>query len=184
MGTLSKETVQGINEFIECDVFQDIDGHRLDQSKGVIQVACGDGDQFPDIYRHHRKICRENHGHERVHPITLDGGALLLSERSPLLVAGLPEDKVILHNIADAFMLKGFPTVALYAHAPCGRGSKAGVDIYQAAQLLIEGKARVKNTFPDKFKVACFFHVAYNNGKKRTYFVSRNAWLDWAKFTT
>lgn len=157
-------------------VLGDVEGHRIDESQGVIMVTCADGDQFEDVFHHHSDICRSHRCNTRIHPLSLNGGAKLIAKNSPLQTAG--EDQVLLNNILGAHKLKGIDTVVLYAHAPCGAAYSNGVSFLEVMQLLFGGKQRVKNLDPS-LKVACFCHIDFGDGKKRTYFAKRDLWLEY-----
>lgn len=173
---LSKNDRRLIEKFIGLGVLLEVDGHKIDESKGAILVTCADGDQFEDLFTHHANICKQQRcsDHARIHVLSLNGGAKLIAKSSPLHTAG--EDRVILNHISGAKALKDINTVVLYAHAPCGAAYSKGISFENVLRLLFEGKDRVKES--DKgLHVACFCHVDYGNGKKRTYFASREAWL-------
>lgn len=160
----------------ECGVLRDADGHRLDQTSGVIVVACADGDQMPDLFRFQSAMSEGHRQDPRIHTIALNGGALLIPESSPIAMVG--EDRVILEHVRGAQTLKGISTVALYAHAPCGMAYGAALSFEAVIGLLMRAKTRVKEAVPG-LKVACFCHVDKGDGNRRTYFVSRDAHEQW-----
>ena len=136
-------------------------------------VTCSDGDQFGDVFTHHAKqVCSLHREDSRIHTLALNGGAKLIAEGSPLLTSG--EDEVLLRHIGVAIKLMGIETVVLYAHAPCGAAYSRGLSFEQVLDILFQGKDRVRKTYPG-VKVACFCHID-DGDKKRTYFVSRDAW--------
>ena len=165
-------------------IVQPVEAHRLDQAKGVIIVPCGDGDQFPDIYKHHSTVVMQSE-HPRTHTLALNGGALLLPKTSPLN-HGLREDLVLIYHIERARMLKGIDTVALYAHWPCGVACDAEMNFFSALQLLVQAKERLKSELRIMgereemrvAKVACYMHLASPEGKRRTYFISARRWKE------
>ena len=157
-------------------VLLDVHPHLIDQSNGVIVVACSDGDQMPDVFKHHEKFCTHHREHARIHLFSLNGGAKLISENSPLRMH--QEDQVLLSHIRMARKSKQIETVILYAHAPCGAAYGKKLSFTDVLELLFQGKERVKREIPG-IKVACFCHVDHGNNKKRTYFVSYEAWLRW-----
>ena len=159
-------------------VLRDIEQNQLDASNGVILIACGDGDQFHDLFRHKIDIFAAQRDAPRIHALTLNGGALVLSERSPLNKS-LPNDLVLLDHIRGAIKLKEILTVAIYVHAPCGMAKLHGINFEGTIQLLVEAKRRIRRELahPD-LKVAAFCHVDWEDGK-RTYHVSADAWDRW-----
>lgn len=161
-------------------VLCDVDTHRLDAKNGVILVACGDGDQFHDLFGYKASILapQQNDVPPRIHPLTLNGGALLIPEESPFN-AEIPYDQVLLRNIDGAMNLKGIRTVAVYVHAPCGMARTANLDIADVIRLLVSAKRRIRRELERPgLHVAAFCHVDWLEGK-RTYFVSGDAWDIW-----
>lgn len=170
-GKLSDETLALIARFRTNGVLQDLDTHRIDQSKGAIIVSCADGDQIHDLFHHHEQLFNDAGISPRIHTLALNGGALLVAAGSPL-TTWMREDEVLLKNIGVARQLKEIDTVILYAHAPCGAAGAANMTFHNVLEYLMQAKTRLKR-IDDKIKVACFCHIDYGDGKKRTYFVSR-----------
>ena len=161
-------------------ILDDVLGHSLKLDNGVIIVTCSDGDQIPDVFRFQGKIGKDQKSDERIHTIALNGGALDIPENSPISTDG--ESKVILKHIGQAIELKNINTVILYGHAPCGAAGLCNLSAEQTFDLLIEAKTKVKEVYP-QVTVACFYHVDYGQGKKRTYFLSRDKYKEWKQKT-
>ena len=160
-------------------VLQKIAPHLIDESNGAILVVCSDGDQMDDIFKHHEKICLHHRKGHRPHMLSLNGGAKVIAEHSPLrIIAGQDRAQILIADIKMARSMKNIETVILYTHAPCGAAYAKGLSFCAILDLLFAGKDRIKKEIPG-VKVACFCHVDYGNGKKKTYFVSRTAWLAW-----
>ena len=176
MAHISENDIKIISAMRKFGVLDDIDPHRLAQEQGIIPIPCADGDQMIDIFQHQLKIALEGGVAPRPHQLSLNGGALLIAEESPLNKE-LREDLVLLAHIRGAMVLKKIRTVVLYAHAPCGAAGLAGLSFERCIDLLMKAKARVKKEIPG-MKVACFCHVD-RKGKKRTYFVSKEKWEAW-----
>ncbi|MFZ6014982.1 MAG: hypothetical protein ACOYUZ_01340 [Patescibacteria group bacterium] len=174
MGHLSNEDRRTYARMREQHILDDVDSCKLDISNGIILVTCSDGDQILDTLEHAQRLFHEQNIKPRIHVIALNGGGLLISDKSPL-VASKREDLTILEHIAVAQKLKGINTVAIYTHAPCGAGTLAGLTLEQEIELLLSAKVRIKETIPDT-NVSCFCHIDRGNGK-RTYHVSRNRWI-------
>lgn len=173
---LTKTDLPQIRFFREdVKVLCDVHPHAIDQSEGVILVTCSDGDQMPDIFKHHEKFCEHQRDEARIHLFSLNGGAKLISSDSPLRI--FQEDEILLAHIDIARQMKGIDTVILYAHAPCGAAYGKDLSFADVLELLFKGKERVKREIPG-IKVACFCHIDYGD-KKRTYFVSYEAWKTW-----
>jgi len=178
-GRLSDSDHATIRALREADVLQDASGHLLDQSNGVIFVGCSDGDRFYDIFRHQVDMQLVHRADPRIHVLAWHGGALACAPCSPIN-RRKKADEVFLDQIADARSLKGINLVALHAHAPCGAAALHGVPLERVFALHVRAKLRVK-TLNQGVKVACFFHVDYGGGVKRTYFFSRDRWVAWAE---
>ena len=158
----------------ESGIFQAVDKHRIDQKDGVIIVPCADGDQMPDIFSHQIKLSVGAQPYPRIHPLSLNGGSLLIPYSSPLNKDD-GEDRILLKHIRQAKHMKGFNTVVLYAHAPCGAAKNYELNLVTMLDILAEAKDRIKKEIP-RMKVPCFFHIDHGDSIKRTYFVSRKHW--------
>lgn len=156
------------------DVLEDIESHRLNHRHGVILITCADGDQLPDIFAHHSLLIQSQHERVRIHQFSLNGGSLLLHPESPL-VQEFEEWKILHHHIRGAKSMKGIPSLALYAHAPCGAAGAAGLSLIQCVTLLMAGKEHLRRTLQWEGEIYPFFHVDTGNSK-RTYFVSKRKW--------
>lgn len=168
--------LQLIKRLREAGIFEDVDPHRIKNNhQGFIVVVCGDCDQATDIHGHHSSITSRIGQLRGIHEFKLNGGALRLPLKSPLNKKGLPADKVLLRDIKDAIFLKEMQTIVIYAHFPCGAAGLCGLTVLEQLDLLVKAKRRLKKEFSE-VKVACFFHVDYTNGRKRTYFISLQNW--------
>lgn len=165
---------QLIQQLRKAGVLTKVEQEKLDQKNGILAVPCADGDQMSDLFAFQQKM-QKGHRHDpRLHMPSLNGGALLIPENSPLNKPDR-EDLIMLKHIRQGVELKGMDVVALYAHAPCGMAGLYSLNAEQVIDLLLQAKTRVKQTLPGK-TIACFFHVDYNDGRKRTYFVDRDKW--------
>ncbi len=182
LSKLDRSMVKYLRE--DCEVLVNVDAAHLGSlDRGIIHVGCPDCDQFVDIMRHYEKMFRQNGHHgPRLHPLCLNGGPILIPEESPLNTAELPQGKILMHNIGQAYIMKAISTVALYAHAPCGAATAAGLSIFQVIDLLVQAKTAVKAKWP-LLKVACFLHVDKGADGKKTYHVSRDRWVNLNKST-
>lgn len=174
MGVLRPRDRYAIRLMRKQGMLENIEGHRLHQKEGAILVSCGDGDQFCDLLNHKVKMQALHRRTARIHPCTVNGGALRLPPHSPLNREGSTMSEDLLEGIGEAASLKGIGTVALYSHAPCGKAGRHNLNALAAIDLLMDAKCYVEEAYPELI-VACFFHVDYGT-KKRTYFVSRKRW--------
>lgn len=174
---LSEEDRTAIEILRKEGILLDIEAHRLDQRNGVILVSCADGDQMCDIFAHQVKIQIGQCKDPRIHTFGWNGGALRLAPKSPTNKVGRSTAKDLLEDISDARKMKNIDTVALYVHAPCGKANACDISVIETLNLLMAAKERIKKE-NNGVKVACFFHVDYANGKKRTYFISRHKWME------
>lgn len=175
------DLVRGLREIRrlrEAGVLLDIEGHRLDQSAGVVMVCCADGDQMHDVYMTQEEMQRKQRGDPRVHLLSWNGGALRLLPDSPTNRRPTTAGE-FLDEVRDGAALKGISVIALYAHFPCGKVKDTRMEIQEVFAALIAAKQRLKREIPG-VKVACFFHVDYPQTdpgegagpRKRTYFLS------------
>ncbi len=178
IGKLSPKDRELVKQLRQAEVFQDVDEHRLNQRNGVILVACADGDRFPDVFRYQCKMQAGHRADPRVHALTWHGGAIACAPCSPVNKRK-HADAVFLDQIADARALKDIDVVALYAHIPCSAAAKNNVSLTTAIALQMRAKAKIK-AMNHGIDVACFFHVDYGGGVKRTYFLCRAKWEAWA----
>lgn len=176
MGQLTNTDRSVAEKLRKAQVLLDVFAPKLELTRGVIMVACADGDQMPDLFAFETGLFRAAHIPPRIHELALNGGALLIAKGSPVRRAG-SEDEVLLRHIADGRTLKEIDSVMLYAHAPCGAAALAHLDLRGVISLLMKAKTRIKQELAD-LKVACFLHIDWGD-RKRTYFVSRDAWESW-----
>lgn len=194
MSQLSEADHSFLRRMRDREILRHVSAPQFDLSEGIVLATCADGAQFDDLYGHLRKVCLDRGlDQARIHPLGLNGGALQIAEESPLNDA-LGEDRVYMHHIAGARILKGYHTVVLMAHGPCGAASLAGMTLEQELDFLMLAKQRVRSESDaqtatlaarlgkevpiPQVKVICLFHVDYG-GQRRTYHVSREAWRFW-----
>ena len=178
MPNLGRDKVHFLEKFREARVLEDVNGNRLNTSNGVILVTCADGDQLGDIFTLQRGMT------PRIHTLALNGGGLILPSLSPAnTTIGTSQTgqlvrlgDVYMEQISSAQELKGINLVALHVHFPCGIARLHSIGPCRLMELLVEAKTRIKTEMPDDMKVAAYLHVAWPDGRKRTYFVSREKW--------
>ncbi|HBO99935.1 MAG: hypothetical protein UU48_C0002G0063 [Candidatus Uhrbacteria bacterium GW2011_GWF2_41_16] len=154
-------------------VFLEIDNRFRNLETGMIAVPCADCDQRVDLIRHAESLFEEQNLPTRIHPLGLNGGAILIPEWSPLNING-EDGRVLMRHIRDAAVLKHIGLLVLYGHYPCGAAGLAKLSLEETVNLLMSAEGLVKETMSG-MRVDAFFHVDYRN-KKRTYFVSHRAW--------
>lgn len=179
MPQLDPNEVRFFEELREAGVLEDVNGNRLDTSNGVILVTCADGDQLGDIFKLQSGMT------PRIHTLAFNGGGLLIPNGSSANVSiGISPTGVevclgdiYMNQIFVAQELKGIRVVALHVHFPCGIARLHSIEPCRLMELLVEAKTRIKTEMPDGMKVAAYLHVAWPDGRKRTYFVSREKWV-------
>ncbi len=86
MGTISEKDRLQVEAARGAEVLRDIHEEEIDLSNGVIAVCCADGDQ-QEKREHLEELVGKAIGRKRVHILAVNGGALVLSPRSPLRTA-------------------------------------------------------------------------------------------------
>lgn len=167
---ISNEDVALIKSLRKESVLQDLTEKELDQTNGLIQLVCADGDQFHDLYGYCAKISNAQRPTPRIHTFGLNGGALLLDASSPLN-AQIDQATVLRHNLQVARQLKKIDTFAVAIHAPCGAAKLGGINLMKAIKTLLNGADLVSKENPGA-AVKPLIHVDYGDGRKRTYLVS------------
>jgi hypothetical protein len=154
-----------VAELRRLGVLEEIDAHRLSDhtGNGTALVMCADGDHFSDIWHTH---CKHT-GCERHHTVSAAGGAIV---GTMSIVENLDLELFIAREV------KKINSVALTAHVPCAAATRAQYDLMQILRVLHDKKVRIKH---NSFVVHSFVHVAYKNGRKRTYFVN---WPKWREY--
>lgn len=172
------EDIRLIRMLREADILVDAKGHKLNSPNGVIMVSCPDGDQITDIFNHTVGLLTEGDCRVRPHMLNLHGGAMLIDHDCPLY-REFRADELLMLSIAQARAMKEIDTIALLVHAPCGAAKMAGLNVIDVLHHVVRAKLRIKTAWPD-IKIGCFFHVDYPD-RKRTYFLSRDAFELWYK---
>ena len=174
---LSAHDKRCINKLIESKLFQRIMTEKLDISNGIIIAPCSDGDQFDDTYKHIASIC--NMPTNRIHPVALNGGAILMGNRLPEEQSG--HGDCMFENILKASEIKSIKDVFLYGHFPCAIARANSLGVVDQGLSLMEAKKRLKEAATD-LRIRCFFHIDMydevegNSHKKRTYFMPKEMW--------
>lgn len=174
MGFLQPFDREAVNILRTAGVLENVDAHRINMNNGVIVVRCPDCDQKDDAEGHDRQLALVNGGRDRLHPLLHHGGAAVAAPGSQLY-PGFNIPGYLAVQIREAENLKRINTILLEVHAPCGKGSDAGLNIVQLIMFMMMGKPMVKAVDPSN-EVVCRVHVDYG-GRKRTYFISRNKWI-------
>lgn len=181
MAHITPEEISFLENLRHYGVLENIDKKRVDASQGAILVTCADGDQMADVFQQTENFSR------RLHTLSLNGGGLLLPEKSPANTLLTPADcskqlrlgDVFLEQIVVAKTLKNINLIALHVHAPCGIAGAYKISPHELINLLCAAKDRLKSAIPDS-KVCAFVHIAWPDGRKRTYFVSRAKWRNFS----
>ncbi len=180
---LDPEEREILSELREKRILDDIDPHRLQDPLKVLLVTCADGHHMADIFRHQESICSRNGSGAVVHTIALNGGAMILS-KNYLPNLKYPDKEVMIRHIIAGCEIKGIDTLAYHVHAPCGAARGSGLKAHESIKLALEGKQGMREILPIHFKMGCFAHVDWGNGKKRTYFVRKKEFFDWLSLSS
>ncbi|HUQ30255.1 MAG TPA: hypothetical protein VM103_01920 [Candidatus Paceibacterota bacterium] len=180
---LSENEHERIRVLRDKGVLEEINCEMLDNARqGAILIPCADGHHFHDLFNHHTSICGAQHSAPMQHPLSLNGGALLIPEESPLRHQSdgsyTPDDEVLLRHLEGAIGLKKPKAVILYAHAPCGMARLHLLSVDDEFTLLAAAKERVRTRIAPLgvTDVRLWFHVCYADSKRRTYQFRRHAW--------
>ncbi|TAL51275.1 hypothetical protein EPN81_00390 [Patescibacteria group bacterium] len=175
MTVLSEFDREVVNFLRQEGVLEDMNGHSLDLGRGVIVIRCPDGDQMLDRIEHDRRVAIEAGVTPRIHLLTCHGGCMAIAHGSPLY-PDMGIDRFLLIQIAEAVMLKGIHVISAEIHLPCGKAANLGLTILDQIIFQMSSKSRIKEIDPTN-KVVCRVHIDYPDGRKRTYFISRNHWI-------
>lgn len=155
-----------------------VEPNRMDLSKGAIVIPCGDGDQMDDLFLHLHDICKGELHEARMHFLSLNGGAMILSGKWPYK----EDEKVMIRHLLFARERKEIDTVILMSHAPCGMAREFNYDLYEVLDRLVSAQERIE-TLHHSLSVHSFFHVDWHDEmesikhKRRTYRVAKENWL-------
>jgi len=169
-----------INKLIELGLFTRVMPEKLGIGKGVIIVPCSDGHQFGDLYRHITDMCKQAADTELIHPVALNGGAMLMSGH---LTAedGVLDGDAIFRSIIKANKMNRGKDVIIYAHFPCGIARENCVGVVDQGLYLMMAKKRLKEAAPN-LEIECLFHIDMydevegGTHKRRTYFMPKELW--------
>lgn len=165
----------------------DVNPRRLDQRNGAVIVTCSDGDQIPDVLEYHKRLCLQHRGTPRLHVVSLNGGAPLISPASPLS-RGLPDGEVVVRHALKGLSAKKMTTMILKGHAPCLAVTLARLSAAETVRLVVEAKQHIMQHIMAlpigaffAVSVACLFHVDWGSGRKRSYFIDEVRLGEWLK---
>lgn len=178
MSILSGRDERIVSRLRAAHIFEDIYGHRLDQRNGVILVTCGDADRFPDLFKFKANLQVGRRLDQRIHVLSLNGGALRLAHNSPTNKSGHSTDIDLMDDIIEASETKHINVVALYIHSPCGKAYHHRLPLLDCLKFLMSAKTRLKET-RRALSVACFCHVDYGDRRQRSYFLSQEKFERW-----
>ncbi len=168
-----------VDSLLEHGVLASVASYLLDQSRGVIVLTCGDGDQSHDIFSYHVQLQegRCNYPHPRIHLCAWNGGALRINPASATNRTAPGAADIFLAEVLDASDLKDIPVVVTYCHVPCGKAYAARMNAKEVFEENIRAKKIIKSR-KSGIKAACFVQVC-REGKKRSYYLVRERWEAW-----
>ena len=174
---MNAQDYQFIRRLRENKLLQDLLPQELNLKNGAVVIVCADCDQRQDINEILALMCLEHGERDRVHPLRLNGGGLLVSSTSPL-VQDLREDRVLLKHARAALEMKSMQTVLIIGHFPCGAANSIGMSAPLALELLRRGKKELARAIPEA-KVAILVHTDYGDlkpGGKKMYHLPSTTW--------
>lgn len=174
MGALTPFDMEVIEQLREAQVMEEMNGNKLDLSRGVIVIRCPDGDQMLDSIEHDRRVAIDADVIPRIHLLTCHGGCMAIAPNSPLY-PNMGIDEFLLKEIEEAEALKEIHVISAEIHVPCGKAKVCGLTLVHQIILQMAAKPRIKAVDPTN-KVMCRIHVDRGD-RKRTYFISRTRWL-------
>ncbi|MGE5392531.1 MAG: hypothetical protein ACM3NH_02190 [Candidatus Saccharibacteria bacterium] len=160
----------------------------------TVFVGCPDCDELKDKMVFHGTVLGE-----KFHPIApVHGGASAFHPASLMMPHGAPRIPYdyFLYEIARSAEIKNTRKVSFYSHAPCSAAGAAGFSIPQLIEMQLYNRGLLDfslSRFHSPMEVLPYFHVDFqetrtagkagqtpNSGKKdkKTFLVSRAAWLD------
>jgi hypothetical protein len=177
-----------IRELRKCRALVGIEDEKLPTGPAVI-IGCGDKDRAPEMIDFARDVFRRRNGkadqkEEFVHLILLNGGGLLIPDRSPLsrhMCCGVqvPMDLAVIQQIREGAAIKNATIIGVSVHFPCGMAAKHHMRVEDVLDYAADAKVRLRQAFPG-FNVIGFIHVDYDgrehhhNGKRfKTYVIKR-----------
>jgi len=155
------------------DILCDLDPHKAHHASGLLLLQCGDADISCGLLDHYRQLS----GCDRIHQITVNGGALNLSSASPVprrrayAITGLQ----LMYEIEEACSLKGLDKVVVCGHSACGAGRAAKLSEEDAMRLIVQGKLELREFFHrrgrEHIEIGSMMHVRWNGDEPRLYFL-------------
>jgi hypothetical protein len=179
MTAIAKKTATFLRSLIEAGVLQELKKDRLAClcQNGILVFKCGDGDQSFDYLSRKREVIANN----RLHIVSVNGGALNLPIDSPL-VEGTGVTQFLLKQITTARELKSIDSVSLSVHFPCGAARLAGLSDQEVIQCLFSAKELLvsQKGVPREF-VHPTVHVDWGDDTKSLLFAKKTQWEDYCK---
>ena len=187
-------------------ILQNVEGHRLDRSNGVILITCADGDRFSDLFKNEVAMMQDQHDDPRVHVFGWISGTIRFFRNLFYRVVAMMQDQHDAPRVhvfgwnGGAIRLSHRPSKPVpddlidpFAEVAAARKMKMinTIALYAHAPCgaayanhigiltVIERQMMAKDNLKDTnpgVKVACFLHVHHAMGRDRTYFISRNTW--------
>ncbi len=122
---------------IRADLLTEIRPEKIRElaPEGAILITCGDRDRVTGHFTGCQNIVP-------IHLISLNGGALLLSEGVDAL-----SQQVITTNCREAMSLKGIRFIFCLSHFPCGKGDILDMNLKENILANLRAKNFLKNEF-------------------------------------
>lgn len=101
---------------------------------GILLVACGDGDRFPELFTHLKKFT------PRIHVVAQNGAPWRLTPNFPGNEKHLRHES-LLEDILEGVRLKGVHDVVYASHWPCGKAKDCEIPLKKALCYALQSHA-------------------------------------------
>lgn len=142
------------DEMAEAGISRALSHVDLRRNANQFFCGCSDGSHARQLFDLHANACgltveEIDKGNGLLHPIMLNGGALLLSPTCALSrLECLPHDIVGISHFAYAMLMKGqHGQVSLYTHTNCSAARLIGLSQYDSYDELMRAKYRLRRVF-------------------------------------
>ena len=180
------------DELKEAGVLTEMSPELLTRTEAQYLVGCSDGHHAMSLVNMHALACgmsieQIDRGRALFHPILVNGGCLCFSPTCALArLEGLPQDHVVIMNLAYAMLLKGtHGQVSLYSHSACGAAGLAQVHGHDVYDQALRGKYRLRRIFTKEIfdgSFGAFILLAERTLEvitRKPWHINKGKWVEW-----